>query len=61
MAKHDSPTPRPAQDPERFKHLPEPINPKDLITGQETEPPPDPEGGRNTDTDFLLRYGAGGV
>jgi hypothetical protein len=60
MAKHDSPAPRPAQDPERFKHLPAPVDPKDLVTTQETEPPPDPEGGRNTDTDFLLRYGIGG-
>jgi hypothetical protein len=60
MTKHESPTPRPGQGPERFKHLPEPVDPRDLVTSQETEPPPDPEGGRNTDTDFLLRYGAGG-
>jgi hypothetical protein len=58
MAKPASPTPPP--DPERFKHLPEPVKPQDMITSQETEPPPDPEGGRNTDTDFMLRYGAGG-
>jgi hypothetical protein len=58
MAKPASP--KPPSDPERFKHLPEPVKPQDMITSQETEPPPDPEGGRNTDTDFMLRYGAGG-
>ncbi|HYS38707.1 MAG TPA: hypothetical protein VEO01_24060 [Pseudonocardiaceae bacterium] len=60
MAKHGSPTPPPKPDPERFKHLPEPVKPQDMITSQETEPPPDPEGGRDTNTDFMLRYGAGG-
>jgi hypothetical protein len=44
----------------RFLHLPEPIRPEDMVTTQVTEPPPDPEGGRNTETDFMLRYGAGG-
>jgi hypothetical protein len=58
MAEHGSPT-SPKQDPERFKHLPEPVDPRDMIASQETEPAPDPEGGRNTDTDFMLRYGAG--
>jgi hypothetical protein len=59
MAEHDKPT-SPGPDRERFRHLPEPVDPKDMVAMHETEPPPDPEGGRNTDTDFLLRYGAGG-
>jgi hypothetical protein len=42
------------------KGLPDRVDPKELIASQETEPPPDPEGGRDTETDFLLRYGAGG-
>ncbi|MFL6072539.1 MAG: hypothetical protein ACJ73S_03990 [Mycobacteriales bacterium] len=42
------------------KGLPDRVDPKDLVASQATEPPPDPEGGRDTETDFLLRYGAGG-
>jgi hypothetical protein len=60
MAKHGNPTPPAQPDPDRFKHLPEPIRLQDTVTSQETSPVPDPEGGRNTDTDFILRYGAGG-
>jgi hypothetical protein len=60
MARHNGPTPRPPQDPERFKHLPEPVDPKDMVTTQETEPAPDPRGGRDTETEFMLRYGAVG-
>ncbi|HEX5405791.1 MAG TPA: hypothetical protein VFX16_26245 [Pseudonocardiaceae bacterium] len=60
MAKrHRTPPPVP-RDPQRFQHLPEPIDPKDMVTSVEVEPPPDPLGGRNTETDFMLRYGAGG-
>jgi hypothetical protein len=53
----------PAEQPagaERFQHLPERIRPEDMVTTQVTEPPPDPDGGRNPETDFMLRYGAGG-
>lgn len=60
MTKHIDQPPLPEPDPDRFKYLPAPVDPKDMVTSQETEPPPDPEGGRNTDTDFLLRYAAGG-
>lgn len=42
MAEHDTP----AQDPERFTHLPGPLDPRDLLTSQETGPPPDPDDGR---------------
>ncbi len=45
------------QDPrEGFRHLPEPVRLEDTITSQDTEPAPDPDGGRNPERDFLLRY-----
>ena len=44
--------------PERFTKLPEAVRLEDTITSQEVEPVPDPEGGRDTDRDFLVRYGA---
>lgn len=39
----------------RFRKLPERIRPEDMIAIQETEPPPDPTMGRDTDRDFMLR------
>jgi hypothetical protein len=42
--------------PERFRALPERIRLEDTITSQETEPPPDPTMGRDTERDFMLRY-----
>ena len=44
--------------PERFKKLPEPVRLEDTITSQDMEPVPDPEGGLDTDRQFLIRYGA---
>jgi hypothetical protein len=44
----------------RFTHLPERIDPKDTVTSKRVDPPRDPEGGRDTERDFLLRYGSGG-
>jgi hypothetical protein len=44
----------------RFKRLPERVDPKRTITSKQAHPPRDPEGGRDTDRDFMLRYGAGG-
>jgi hypothetical protein len=44
---------------ERFRTLPPPPDPEDLTTGQAVEPGPDPEGGRNADNDWFLRYGNG--
>jgi hypothetical protein len=41
-----------------FRHLPEPVDLDDTIATHETDPPPDPEGGRDTERDFMLRYGA---
>ncbi len=39
----------------RFTKLPERIRPEDMITTQETEPPPDPTMGRDCERDFMLR------
>jgi hypothetical protein len=42
--------------PERYRSLPEPVRPEDMITEQPSQDPPDPEGGRDTERDFMLRY-----
>jgi len=39
----------------RFRQLPERIPPEDMIEVQETEPPPDPTMGRDSESDFMLR------
>jgi len=39
----------------RFRKLPERIRVEDMIATQETEPPPDPTMGRDTERDFMLR------
>jgi hypothetical protein len=40
----------------RFKVLPLPVKLEDTIASQEVRDAPDPEAGRDTDRDFLLRY-----
>jgi hypothetical protein len=50
---------RVAQGAERFRELPTHPDPEDLLTGADVTPAPDPDGGRNPDRDWLLRYGAG--
>jgi hypothetical protein len=42
-----------------YRHLPEPVDLDATIATHETDPPPDPEGGRDPERDFMLRYGAG--
>jgi hypothetical protein len=39
--------------------LPEPVKLEDTIASQETEPARDPEGGHDTDRDFMIRYAGG--
>jgi hypothetical protein len=39
-----------------FKVLPEPIRLEDTIASVEVRDAPDPEAGRDTERDFLLRY-----
>ena len=41
---------------DRFKKLPKPIRLVDTIAQVDTRSVPDPDGGRNPDTDFVLRY-----
>lgn len=41
---------------ERFKELPKPIRLEDTIETFDVRPVPDPDGGRNPDQDFLIRY-----
>lgn len=43
----------------RFRKLPERIRPEDMIATQDTEPPPDPTMGRDTERDFMLRNAGG--
>jgi hypothetical protein len=45
----------------RFSRLPDPIRLEDTVEVADTRPVPDPEAGRNTDQDFLIRYGVGGL
>jgi hypothetical protein len=48
-----------ANDPpqtKRFEVLPELIKLEDTIASHEVRDAPDPEAGRDTDRDFLLRY-----
>ncbi|MCW2752344.1 MAG: hypothetical protein JWR83_3454 [Aeromicrobium sp.] len=48
-------------DPDRFRRLPARIRLEDTITTCDVDPVPDPEAGRNTDRDFLIRYGLFGL
>ena len=43
----------------RFSKLPRRVRLEDTVTSLDTEPVPDPDGGRDTDRDFLIRYGFG--
>jgi hypothetical protein len=42
--------------PTQYKHLPDRVKRRDIATAHETRPSGDPEGGRDTDRDFLIRY-----
>jgi hypothetical protein len=44
---------------ERFRTLPPPPDPEQLSTTQDVSPGPDPEGDRNAENDWFLRYGNG--
>jgi hypothetical protein len=43
-------------DRRRFDKLPEPVDPSTIITSKESAPVQDPERGRDTDRDAMLRY-----
>jgi hypothetical protein len=58
----DTPRAQGPQDPggaDHFRVLPKRVKPEDWVINTPAEDAPDPEGGRDTDRDFLLRYGAG--
>jgi hypothetical protein len=38
-----------------FSQLPERVRPEELVTTQDVDPGPDPRGGRDTETEFMLR------
>jgi hypothetical protein len=48
-------------DKDRFTVLPTSVRLEDTVTTYDTEPVPDPDGGRDTERDFLVRYGLGGL
>ena len=62
MGEHET-EPDSTTDPEsgahRFKRLPEPVRLEDTVESQETGAARDPEGGRDTDRDFMIRYSGG--
>ncbi|MDX6302368.1 MAG: hypothetical protein QOF53_3582 [Nocardioidaceae bacterium] len=41
----------------RWRSLPTGIRLEDTIAAKESDPRPDPEAGRDTERDFMLRYG----
>jgi hypothetical protein len=49
----------PESGSQRFKRLPEPVKLEDTVESQETDAARDPEGGRDTDRDFMIRYSGG--
>jgi hypothetical protein len=49
----------PVADPQRFKRLPERVKLEDTVESQDTNTARDPEGGRDTDRDFMIRYSGG--
>jgi hypothetical protein len=44
---------------EKYGQLPPLVRIEETITSQDTELARDPEGGRNTDQDFLIRHAGG--
>ena len=53
--KSSEPRGRSARPLPDFTHLPERVPPERLTTTQDVEPAPDPRGGRDTETEFMLR------
>jgi hypothetical protein len=49
----------PESGPERYKHLPERVRAEDTVESKDTRVAPDPEAGRDTDRDFMIRYSGG--
>jgi hypothetical protein len=51
--------PKDQHEAQDFRRLPEPIRLEDMVTTQEARDAPDPTLGRDADTEWLLRNGAG--
>jgi hypothetical protein len=49
----------PAVNAQRFKRLPERVRLEDTVESKDTNVARDPEGGRDTDRDFMIRYMGG--
>lgn len=50
-------TDSPATDLQHRVHVDLPrIPPEQMTTSQQTEPPPDPTGGRDVDAEFMIRH-----
>ena len=49
-------TGEPTGEPHPYAVLPEPIRPEDMVTSQDVTFAQDPEFGRNTETEFMLKY-----
>jgi hypothetical protein len=49
----------PESGSQRFKKLPERVKLEDTVESQDTNVARDPEGGRDTNRDFMIRYSGG--
>jgi hypothetical protein len=47
--------PGPVQQPRDYTQLPERVRPEEMVTTVDVDPGPDPQGGRDTETEFMLR------
>jgi hypothetical protein len=62
MSEHEGEPDRiaePEAGSQRFKRLPERVKLEDTVESQDTDTARDPEGGRDTDRDFMIRYSGG--
>lgn len=53
--KHTPQAPARTREQPDFTTLPARIAPEEMTTTQDVDPGPDPRGGRDTDTEFMLR------
>lgn len=49
----------PESGSQRFKRLPDRVKLEDTVESLDTRATQDPEGGRDTDRDFMIRYSGG--
>lgn len=43
-------------EPNKYRHLPDPIDLDETVEIKDESPVPDPQAGRDTERDFMLRY-----